>query len=419
MKNNILFFSLLLVGFLSLNAQIDTSGYSTWKPLYNSMKTWEDGAFNMNQTGHPDYGWGIYNNLTHNLAGDSIYLMKLQNGTFRQFMIESKMSMANIYNFRFADLNGENEVIVQGDCSGFTDKLFYYYSIQNQEFADRDPVKEQWNLLLTKFTDTSINYSVTGFLLNEGTSVSVYHAPDKETAVSAGLADTTVFSEDIAIIGNSWYKLSGMSIVPLDTMVYFIKTPGMDIFKMQVTFFESGISGNGRVGIVKQKLHPSPGDPVNDTLVMGKSYVNDVYYGLTAGVVKESSRSSWDIGFKTNVFSASVISNSTMGVMIYTYPKGDISGWLQTSNRFPLVDQAVVFPNPAKDRIRIYNNLWNTENKSHIFIYNTAGQLVLNSVHDTNGGYMDVNLEQLPEGMYQIRIVNNNRNYFSRVLVSR
>ena len=45
-------------------ATLDTTGLSTWPPLYNSTESWENGAFNRNSKNHPDYGWGIYNVIT-------------------------------------------------------------------------------------------------------------------------------------------------------------------------------------------------------------------------------------------------------------------------------------------------------------------------------------------------------------------
>ena len=34
------------------------------------------GAFDTNQTGGFDYGWGVYNLQTHHIIGDSLFLIK-------------------------------------------------------------------------------------------------------------------------------------------------------------------------------------------------------------------------------------------------------------------------------------------------------------------------------------------------------
>ena len=38
-----------LLGISLVNAQLDTTGLYTWQPMYNSMSTWDEGAFNMNK----------------------------------------------------------------------------------------------------------------------------------------------------------------------------------------------------------------------------------------------------------------------------------------------------------------------------------------------------------------------------------
>ncbi|NJK87277.1 MAG: hypothetical protein HC906_16150 [Bacteroidales bacterium] len=55
------------------NNPVDTSGLQNWEKLNNSLEDWEVGAFSANMTNHPDYGWGKYNDLTHDLFGSAIF----------------------------------------------------------------------------------------------------------------------------------------------------------------------------------------------------------------------------------------------------------------------------------------------------------------------------------------------------------
>ncbi|MEI6900313.1 MAG: hypothetical protein WCL00_10580 [Bacteroidota bacterium] len=64
-----------------------------------------------------------------------------------------------------------------------------------------------------------------------------------------------------------------------------------------------------------------------DSVSMGASYANEVYYSMKNGVVSTYPRNSWDIAFRTMVMSSSIITNDGKGVMLYTYPKADTSGW--------------------------------------------------------------------------------------------
>ncbi len=147
---------------------IDTTGLSSWKELYNSLEEWEDGAFNRNAKGHPDYGWGIYNMATHNLIGDSIYIVKFADESVKKLWIQSKNSGASTYYFKYADLDGANEVSEVVNCSDHADKNFLYYSMQTQEIIDRDPVSDTWDILFTKYMGVSNGqpYILTGVVNN-------------------------------------------------------------------------------------------------------------------------------------------------------------------------------------------------------------------------------------------------------------
>ena len=74
--------------------------------MYNSMSTWDEGAFNWNEKGHPDYGWGIYNSQNHNVDGDSLFVIKCLDGNYRNLYISMKYSIENRYDFRFSDVGG-------------------------------------------------------------------------------------------------------------------------------------------------------------------------------------------------------------------------------------------------------------------------------------------------------------------------
>ena len=62
------------------------------------------GAFNMNATGHPNYGWGKYSEITHNLSGVALYIIKTRNGAYKKIWIENKLSVDQKYSFRYADI---------------------------------------------------------------------------------------------------------------------------------------------------------------------------------------------------------------------------------------------------------------------------------------------------------------------------
>ena len=96
--------------------------------------------------------------ITHNIVGDSLYVIKTEDGSFKKLWIVDKMSADNIYNIRFADLDGSNQVDQSIDVKPFISKNFIYYSITNDELLDREP-SESWDILFTKYIDLTLNFN--------------------------------------------------------------------------------------------------------------------------------------------------------------------------------------------------------------------------------------------------------------------
>ncbi len=387
-------------------AQIDTSGIAGWPQMYNSMASWEEGAFGANALGHPDYGWGVYNMLSHSLNGDSIFVIKLPDESYKRIWVVNR-SATSVYTILYADLDGSNEKEVVIDMAMYADKQFVYYNLRGDSLVDEQPLAANWDLMLTKFTHTDINYTVTGFLSNDNVSVSVFNAADSATAADATLADTTEFTDSISAIGNSWYKLVGMSIVPLDTIAYFVKNDSGDIYKMQVTYFESGFSGLGRVGI--RKMHSDSTSWVHDTLVMGAFYADEEYYSMEEGSAGRVTRDFWDIGFKSGVFTSSISANTTMGVELYTYPNADTSAWYGNTSTGPALEGGSglsLYPVPARNDLFVRHELKTTQ-PVNISVFDVTGKQVLQleaeRLHDSE---LRLDISSLSPGVYILQIRN-------------
>jgi len=81
---------------------MDTTGLSSWPEMYNDDTDWENGAFNRKASSHPDYGWGIYSDVTHNITGDSLYFIELPDGKVKRLWIVQKNAILNQYTFKYA-----------------------------------------------------------------------------------------------------------------------------------------------------------------------------------------------------------------------------------------------------------------------------------------------------------------------------
>lgn len=219
-------------------SNVDTTGLMNWSVLYNSFDEWEDGAFNRNSTGHPDYGWGVYNAFTHNLVGDSIYVIKFSDGSAKKLWIQSKHSMASTYYFKYADLDGSNEVSVVLDCSGYTDKHLLYYSLQTQEVIDRDPASDSWDILFTKYMGLSNGqpYPVTGVVNNVDVPGSKFApvAPDYSDWAASPMDSTKT------PIGYDWkyFDMGVFAYVVEDSTVFFVQNMNTDVYRLTFSVFD-------------------------------------------------------------------------------------------------------------------------------------------------------------------------------------
>ena len=161
MKKFCTFIIACLYGIFSVatSAQIDISGIASWTPMYNSTASWEEGAFGSNALDFPDYGWGMYNMLTHGLTGDSLFVIKDLKGDYKKLWIVEKDGQQN-YTFRFGAVDGSNEREVHLGTNDYSTKHFVHYSLSGDSVVDQQPAADSWDLLLTKFQHTGLDYVV-------------------------------------------------------------------------------------------------------------------------------------------------------------------------------------------------------------------------------------------------------------------
>ena len=215
---------------------IDLTDYDSWDKLNNPDTTWADGAFGMNATGHPNYGWGNYNMASHNVEGSSVYIIKTRSGAMMKIAIDMKYSMQQRFVFRFADLETKAETNVDLDCS-ISKANFVYYSLDDSEtLQDREPDASTWDLLFTKYTDNSIDYNVTGVLSNANVMV----AEKEGTTVDDVTWSEEDLSDDINIIGSDWksFDMENMEYVVDESRVYVIRDGSERSFVLNFTAFD-------------------------------------------------------------------------------------------------------------------------------------------------------------------------------------
>ena len=251
-KNNVhLYQSMKSASDWSTMVTADTTGIiNNGYELHNSDTTWNQGAFNTtNDSNQFDLGWGVYDFITHIVSGDSVYFIKLSNGTFKKFWIESLTS--GVYYFRWADLDGTNEITASLTKSLYSGKYFAYYSIQNNVALDREPIYNSWDMVFTQYLSLSpIQYKVAGVLINDSVFASKAYPVNVNSVSPSGYS----LSPKINTIGYNWktYDFGTNTWTIEDSTVYFVQDHNAGLWKVIFTGF--GGSANGNYTFTKEFL---------------------------------------------------------------------------------------------------------------------------------------------------------------------
>lgn len=238
---------------------VDTTGMS-WQPMYNSVESWAYGAFitHADPENEFDYGWGLYNMTSHNIVGDSLFIIKLASGDYKKLAIVQKIATENEWTFKFANLDGSNETEVLFDADDYSAMNFIHYSIENEVFVEQEADADSWQLLFTRYYDYTIPYMVSGVLSKHNV---VVQEVEEEGLDQATFIDYNhdLFSENISTIGSDWkmFNLTTYEYEVSKDVVFFVKEivpekPAGDVWKLYFTAFDGMSTGN--YTFIQQKM---------------------------------------------------------------------------------------------------------------------------------------------------------------------
>ncbi len=225
-------------------------GVFTQFPLMNIERTWAYGAFNEIRSPQDpdDYGWGYFDSGNQEIVGINVFVVRLRDDSFLKIQIQSLSG--GVYTFRYANLDGSNEItrtIAKADHPG---KLMAYYSFATNDVVDIEPAGG-FDLLFCRYTSLledpgggdPVPYLVTGIL----------SGPDVEVAQADGIDPATVMYEDyqgdlspdLEMIGYDWksFDLGALAWVLVDDRVYFVKTASGRVWKIFFTAFGGSSTG--------------------------------------------------------------------------------------------------------------------------------------------------------------------------------
>jgi len=235
----------------------DTIGMSNWERLLNTDVSWTNGAFNVHRGAASafDMGWGILNPSNNFWTfGDSLYLIKLSDNSFKKLWIYSLKQ--GVWEYKYADIDGGNPQTFTLDKSNYADRNFVYHSLLTDQIIDREPDNNTWDIMFTKHIDyispPGVYVGVTSVFNNRNVWTAKANEADFATA-STSTTPQTAFNQNINNIGREWKKFKNGSWNVYDSIAYFIyDNDSTDFYR--VVFTDFGGSANGKSVFNIEKL---------------------------------------------------------------------------------------------------------------------------------------------------------------------
>jgi hypothetical protein len=244
---------LYCVGDTNAWESVDENAIASLLPRYNDKTGWTTGAFNRNSNPLDpfNFGWGHYNMSDHNVYGDSIYVIKLTNGAYKKFFYRERTGATATHYLSWANLDGSETVNTTVVATSYVGtRNFIHYSLVNQEIVEAEPLKDQWDLLFTRFViqipagpGVIMNYPVMGVLSNAGVIVAkvtgVLPANAKDTDAAGG------YSDHADAIGYDWKVSDPVTheISLVDSVSYFVQSVEGKKYQLYFTNYSGSTAG--------------------------------------------------------------------------------------------------------------------------------------------------------------------------------
>lgn len=235
--------------------------------LVNHDTSWGEGAFTVgrNTSSLIDYGWAKYNMTTHNLSGDSLYIVMIDGAAYQLHLQEYKSAPNNeMYKFRFAKFDGTG--LVEDSikrAAPYTDRLFAYYDMTTAKVVDREPSIGDWDLLFKQYQKDKtfgqapgVLQGYTGVLVNQDVEVAELFTLDPNSVKSSNYTSLLPnLKKEINTIGHVWrtFDMSSFSWrVHADTSFIVKSKNSGNYFHIQFTRFDG--TGTGKIVFQKRVL---------------------------------------------------------------------------------------------------------------------------------------------------------------------
>lgn len=223
-------------------SMVDTAGF-TFENIYNSEEDWAFGAFSNQGTTHPDYGWGVYNMNTNDIAGNRLFIIKTQTGQYLKMVVD-KLDRTGKWFFRTANLDGSNLELYEYAKSTpeSIDKNFALLNLSTGDYTMNNPDTKDWDVLFTRYITTvtmgpfTQEMAVSGLKINAGCEVAERTGVDVTSNDTSSLDWNTTITE----IGYDW-KTFNRGTFQYDftqDLAYFVRTRNGAIWKIWFTGYQ-------------------------------------------------------------------------------------------------------------------------------------------------------------------------------------
>jgi hypothetical protein len=234
---------------------------------FNQDQGWYQGALNDIPSADVfDFGWGKYDLVSHNLYGDSIFIIKANN-VFYKVYIQSFITATTTWTFSVGDIvAGTSYLDSISKQPNYDNRLFAYYDLATAADTNREPHDTTWDLVFNRY-NSLVNlggpgpqpYPVIGALNNKGVKavkVNPVHVDSTYAHYSDYMMPWPASSSIISSIGYDWKSFTppaGPWIVP-DSNSYLIQDKTGNLYQLQFT----GYSGSGTGNIYFRKRVVAP-----------------------------------------------------------------------------------------------------------------------------------------------------------------
>jgi hypothetical protein len=253
---------------------LDTSGWQSWTRLHDSDTAIDEGALNSNRSSNIfDFGWGTYNSTTHNVTGDSLYLIQLPTGELKKFLVVD-LDKDTAFNLQYSNIDNSDLQNLKISKKAYQGKQFVYLNLLTNVVHDKEPLAVNWDLQFLKYAANDVLpdsvYNVVGVWANKSAKVAEARGVD----IMLNNYQAYTFSDKLNAIGWNWKSFNNQTFQYeiTDSLAYFVQTQGSAVYKViftaysgsstgKISFYKelvSGVSGTEESNTVSVALFPNP-----------------------------------------------------------------------------------------------------------------------------------------------------------------